>query len=208
MGEVLGWVRRRRLTLSLIVLFAGWYALQLTVFTLFGADVARWWFYFEKPPNTMSPGILFGPISHDMYTLTHIGSNIFFLFIAGGFAEPYIAKKKLLYVVFGLGYLGTFLANVTTFIHHLWMIAGASGGILALWAYSGLKLRHKAYEYRSGVEFSRNGVEQITAVLLILGIPAFLLHEAVLAVQFHSGHVIGLVLGCVYFGYEEYFKAR
>lgn len=208
MEEVLGWVRRRRLTLSLIVLFAGWYGLQLSVLTFFGEGVARWWFYFDKPPNMVSPGIMFGPISHNMSTLTHIGGNVFFLFVAGGFAEPYIGEKKILYVVFGLGYLGTYLANVTALLHQLWMIAGASGGILALWAYSGLKLRHKAYEYQSGLAFSRDGVEQITAVLLILGIPAFLLHEAVLAAQFHSGHIIGLVLGCVYFGYEEYFKAR
>lgn len=208
MEEVLGWVRRRWLTLDLIVFFVGWYSLQLSVLTLFGEDVARWWFYFEKPPNTVSPGVIFGPISHDMYTLTHIGSNVFFLFVAGGFAEPYIGEKKILYVVFGLGYLGTYLANVTASLHQLWMVAGASGGILALCAYAGLKLRHRAYEYQSGVVISRGGVEQITAVLLILGLPAFLLHEAVLTTQFHSGHVIGLVLGCLYFGYQEYFKTR
>jgi hypothetical protein len=111
MGEVLGWIRRRRLTLSLIVFFLGWYGLQLSVLTIFGEDVAQWWFYFGKPPDTLSPGIIFGPISHDMSNLTHIGGNIFFLFIAGGFAEPYIDGKKILYVVFGLGYLGTAVLN-------------------------------------------------------------------------------------------------
>lgn len=208
MGVVLGWVRRRRWTLYLIVFFLGWYGLQLSVLTIFGEDVAQRWFYFGKPPDTLSPGIIFAPISHDMSNLTHIGGNVFFLFIAGGFAEPYIDGKKILYVVFGLGYLGTYLANVTALVHQLWMIAGASGGILALWAYTGLKLRHKAYEYQSGLTFSRDDLEQITAVLLILGTPVFLLHEAVLAAQFHSGHVIGLILGCVYIGYEEYLKTR
>ena len=206
MDLVMKWMRRRRLTLVLIAFFVGWYSFQITVFHLFGEDIAKWWFYFEKPPNTFSPGIILGPISHDMNSLTHISSNIIFLFVAGGFAEPYIGKKKLLYVVFGLGYLGTYLANVTALIHHLWIFAGASGGILALWAYAGLRLRRKAYEYRSGLEFSRNGVEQITAVLLLISLPAFLLHETVVATQFHSGHVIGLLLGCVYFGFGHFKK--
>jgi len=127
MGKVWGWVRRRPLTLGLITFFAGWYALQLSVFNFFGADVARFWFYFEKPPNTISPGIIFGPISHDMTTLTHIGSNIIFLLIAGGLAEPYIGQKSIFYAVFGLGYLGTYLANITAQIHQMWIIAGVMG---------------------------------------------------------------------------------
>lgn len=208
MDGVWGWIRRRQLTMGLIVFFVGWFGLQLIVYYLYGETVAHWWFYLEKPPNTLSTGIIFGPISHDMNTLTHIGSNIFFLLIAGGFAEPYIAEKKLLFVVFGFGYLATYLANATAVIHQLWMVAGASGGILALWAYAGLKLRHKAYKFRTGMEFSRDGIKQFTAFFLMLGIPAFLLHEAVLTTQFHSGHVIGLLLGCMYFGYDYYFKAQ
>lgn len=205
-GKTIDWITQRQMTIGLSGFFILWFGVQLFVYHGFGGDVARWWFYYEKPPNMLSPGIILGPISHDMNTLTHIGANIFFLFIAGGFAEPYLAKRKLLYTVFGLGYLGTYLANATALIHQLWMIAGASGGILALWGYVGLKLRRKAYKYRSGLEFSRDGVEQFTAVLLILGIPVILLHEAVLAAQFHSGHIIGLLLGCAYFGYEYYFK--
>lgn len=169
MDKVWEWVRRRPLTLGLIIFFAGWYVLQLSVFNFFGVDVARFWFYFEKPPNAVSPGIIFGPISHDMSTLTHIGGNIVFLLIAGGFAEPYIGQKNIFYMVFGLGYLGTYLANITAAIHQSWIIAGASGGVLALWAYSGLKMRHKAHEYRAGLEFSRDGVEQITAFSLFWG---------------------------------------
>lgn len=197
------WVRRRPLTLGIIIFFAGWYVLQLSVLSFFGADVARFWFYIEKPPNVVSPGILLGPISHDITSPTHIGANILFLLIAGGFAEPYIGQKKILYLIFGLGYLGTYLANITAFIHQFWVLAGASGGVLALWAYSGIKLRHKAYDYGTGLEFSRDGIERITAFVLILGIPAFFLHEGVLAAQVQSGHVIGLLLGCLYFGYEQ-----
>ena len=206
MNDLRGWLRRRQLTLILSLFIIGWYLFQLVVFSVFGKEVAQWWFYFEKPPNAVSPGIVLGPISHDMSSLTHLSINIFFLLIAGSFAEPYLDEKKLLYVVLGFGYLGTYLANATAWLHQLWMIAGASGGILALWAYAGLKLRHKAYEYRSGLDFSRDSIEQLAAVLLILAIPVFLLQEAVLAAQFHSGHVIGLLLGCAYFGYEYQFK--
>lgn len=206
MQEPRAWIHRRRSTLGLIMFFVGWYVLQLSVLHFFGWEVAQWWFYLEKPPDIVSPGVIFGPISHDMATITHLGANIFFLFIVGGIAEPYIVKKKFLYIVFGLSYLGTFLANATAPIHNLWILAGASGGILAFWAYAGLKLRHLTFESRKEPESYRKVVEQIGGVVLILGIPAFLLQEAVLRAQFHSGHVIGLLLGCGLFGYEYFLK--
>ncbi|WP_435093386.1 hypothetical protein [Halorubrum sp. N11] len=168
MDDIIEWVQRRRLTLSIIVFFLAWYGLQLSVSHLLGANTARWWFYLQKPPNIVSPGILFASISHDMSTLTHISSNILFLFVAGGIAEPYFDKKDIIYTVFFLGYLGTYLSNMTAFIHQFWIFAGASGGILAFWAYAGLKLRHKVGGYTSGVEISRESVEQIGVICLAL----------------------------------------
>lgn len=200
------WVRRRPVTVGLGVFFISWYLLQLSVLHVYGDDVARWWFYFEKPPDTVSPGMVFGPISHDMWSLTHISANVGLLLVAGGFAEPYIGKQKILFIIFGLGYLGTYLANLTVLIHLRWMIAGASGGILALWAYAGLRLRHKAYRFRDGVGWSAKGLETYIAVVLLLGIFPFLLHELFLQVPPHSGHLIGLATGCVYFGYEASVK--
>lgn len=202
------WIKSRQLTLSLVVFFIGWYVLQLIVAGIFGSGTAQWLFYFEQPPDSVSPGALFGPISHDIPTISHIGGNIVFLFIAGGVAEPYIGKRKILYTVFGLGYLGTYLANLTAFIHQLWITVGASGGILALWSYVGLTLRHKVNLFP---EFKRSThvkqiIEQITLILIIFGTLAIFLVEAILSAQFHSGHVIGLLLGCVYFGYEYCFK--
>ena len=200
------WIRRRSVTLGLAVFFVSWYLLQLSVLHVFGGDVARWWFYFERPPDTVSPGLVFGPISHDMWSLTHISANVGLLLVAGGFAEPYIGKKKILVILFGLGYLGTYLTNLTALIHLRWMIAGASGGILALWVYAGLRLRHKAYRFRDGIGWSTKGLETYTAVVLLLGIFPFLFHELFLQVPPHSGHLIGLATGCMYFGYEAYVK--
>lgn len=55
-----------------------------------------------------------------------------------------------------------------------------------------------------GVTWSRQGVETVVAMSLLLGIPAFLFHQTVEIVQPHSGHAIGLVLGCLYYGVEAY----
>ena len=205
MGAVSMWLRRRRLTQGLAIFFVVWYLLQLSVLHLFGEDVARWWFYFEHPPDVISAGMLFAPISHDLNTLTHITGNFLFLFISGGVAEPHIGKKRILILVIGLGYLSIYLANATAIVHHLWMLAGASGGILALWAYAGLRMRHHAAEYLSdGITWSHQSAETVGSVVLLLGIPAFFFHQLVWIDQPHSGHIIGLLLGILYYIGEPY----
>jgi membrane associated rhomboid family serine protease len=205
MVAVSSWVRRRRWTLGLALFFVSWYILQLGVFQLFGEDFAQWLFYFELPVDEVSPGIVLAPISHDMVNLTHLCGNLVFLIIAGGLSEPYIGKTRILVLVFGLGYLGLYIANATAVFHHLWMIAGASGGILSLWAYAGLRIRHQAVGNLSeGLTWSRQSVETITGMLLLLGIPAFLIHQTLVIDQPHSGHLIGLFLGCLYYGGEVY----
>lgn len=112
MQAVSTWICRRPWTLGLAVFFLTWYGLQLGVFHFVGENTARWWFYFEKPPNAISPGMLFAPLSHDMYGLGHITSNVVLLLIVGGVAEPYIGRGRILVTVIGLGYLGTYLANI------------------------------------------------------------------------------------------------
>lgn len=205
MGAVSKWVHRRQLTLGLATFFAVWYSLQLSILHLFGDDVARWWFYFEQPPNVVSAGIVFAPISHELDTLTHITGNFLFLSIAGGLAEPYIGKKRILILVIGLGYLSIYLANATVAVHRLWMVAGASGGILALWAYAGLRMRHQAAKFLfDGISWSRRSVERVGSVVLLAGIPTFLFHQLLWLDQPHSGHIIGLLLGTLYYIGESY----
>lgn len=199
------WGHRRSYTVGLAGLFVGWHLLQLGVFHFVGEDVARWLFYFQKPPNIVSPGMLFAPISHDLYTLTHIGSNVVLLLVVGSVAEPYIGKDRVLFTVIGLGYLGTYLANVTVMLHKMWIVAGASGGILALGAYTGLQLRHQAYEsVWAGLTWSWEGAETIIVLTCLVGIPVFLIHQTVWIDQLHSGHAIGILLGCLYYWIEAY----
>lgn len=205
MGAVSIWIRRRRSTLALAIFFVVWYSLQLSIFQLFGEDVARWWFYFELPPDAVSAGIVFAPISHELDTLTHIYGNLLLLFVAGGVSEPHIGNKRILILVVCFGYLSIYLANATAVVHHLWIFAGASGGILALWAYAGLRMRHHAAEYISdGITWSRRSAETVGSVILLLGIPALFLHQLVWIDQPHSGHIIGLLLGTLYYIGELY----
>lgn len=207
MGELSGWIHRRSGTFSLGTFFVGWYVIQLVVFNLLGRDIARWWFYFEKPPNALSPGVILAPISHDMLTLTHIGANLLLLLVAGGLAEPYIGKRRLLTLVFVTSYLSIYVANATAFFHQLWIIAGASGGALALWAYTGLRLRHLVTDNLSdGLTISRQGIESLTAVVVLTGAPAFFLRELVVANPPHSGHLIGLLFGSVFFVVEPFLR--
>jgi len=202
------WFRRRRLTLGLAIFFIVWYSLQLSILHLFGEDVARWWFYFEHSADVVSAGIVLAPLSHELDSLTHITGNFGFLLIAGGVAEPHIGKKRILILVIGLGYLSIYLANATAAVHHLWMLAGASGGILALWAYAGLRMRHHATEYLSdGITWSLRSAETAGSVILLIGIPAFFFHQLVWIDQPHSGHIIGLLLGILYYIGEPYFSS-
>lgn len=209
MSELVQWMHRRRWTIGVGIFFTTWYVLQLGVFMLFGEATARWWFYFEQSLIPMSPGILLAPISHDMLTRTHLGANLLFLGIAGGLAEPYIGKNRLLFLVFGMGYLSIFFANAIAIVYpqlvHFWILAGASGGVLALWGYAGLRLRNILAENLSnGLKWSRQSIETLTALTLLLSIPAITFHQSLIIDQPHSGHLLGLFLGCGYFVVESY----
>lgn len=197
------WIQRRPATTSLIIFFTAWYGLELAVFHTLSNSTAHWWFYFEQPPRHISPGILLAPISHDLYTLTHIGANVALLFLAGSVAEPYLGWKRVLTLVLGFAYLSTYLANLTSPLYKLWIMAGASGGILALWSYSGLRLAGQAWSQSAdGPNSIRDTVETIGMMALFVGTPVFLYHQAIWIPQLHSGHVIGLLLGCLSFVLE------
>lgn len=196
MEELSRWIGRRKVTFGLALFFCSWYAMQLVVFQWMGEEFAHWLFYFEQPPEHVSPGILLAPISHDFSTLTHISGNLFFLLIAGGLIEPYIGGRKVAVIVLGLGTLSIGLANSTAVFHKLWIIAGASGGVLALWAYAGIKKWGQALEYRDGSPLtSKEGVETMVAMGILVATPILPIYEAFVIGTFHSGHTIGIVLG-------------
>lgn len=196
MEELRRWLGRRKATFGLAIFFCSWYAMQLLVFQWMGQEFAHWLFYFEQPPEHISPGIVVAPISHDFSTLTHISGNLFFLLVAGGFIEPYIGARKVVVIVLGLGALSIGLANSTAVFHQLWIVAGASGGVLALWAYAGIKKWQQALEYRDGPPItSKEGVETMAAMLILVTTPIFPIYESFVIGAFHSGHTIGIVLG-------------
>lgn len=203
MQAVSDWLRRRPATTVLIAFFLAWHGLELAVFNIVGEGAARYWFYIEQPPRHVSPGLVFAPVSHDLYRLTHIGANVGLLLLAGGVAEPYIGWRRVLLLVIGLGFIGTYAANLTIAVHRMWIMAGASGGILSLWAYSGIRLAGRAWTRSAdGLAVSWHGVETIGMLALLIGMPVFLYHQAVWIPRLHSGHVIGLLLGCLYYGVE------
>ena len=202
MRKMLAWVYRRGLTISLMLFFTLWYIFQLVVLRYFGEGVAQMWFYIMKPPEAVSPGLIFGPISHNLDNLSHVGSNTAFLLVSGGLAEPYIDKNKILLAVFGLGYVGTYLTNITAGIHGFWALAGASTGIFALWSYVALKIRYKSLFYDPGIHLSLDGIEKITATVLFIGTPFILFWEAFVGAQIHTAHVCGILLGFGMFVWE------
>lgn len=196
MVNLTDWVERRKITFGLSVFFILWYVLQLVIFNWMGESFAHWLFYFEKPPNHVSPGNVLAPISHDFSTLTHIGGNLPLLFVAGGFIEPYIGGKKLAAIVIGASTFSIWFANGVAIFVELWILAGASGGVLALWAYAGLKKQKLARKYQDGPEgLTSKGIETVAAVLLLVAIPIFPLYETFVLGSFHSGHTIGILLG-------------
>lgn len=199
------WIRRRRWTLGLACFFVFWHILQLGVLHFVSESAARWLFYLQQPPNIVSPGLVLAPVSHSLYTWTHLGANLLILLVTGGLAEPHIGEDRIIVLVVGFGYLGIYLANATVLVHLHWMVAGASGGILSLWAYTGLQMHDWVLEFFSdGLVWSHRGLETMLTTVLLLGIPALLFHQIWLVDPPHSGHIIGLVLGCLYYGIESY----
>jgi hypothetical protein len=57
-----------------------------------------------------------------------------------------------------------------------------------------------------GLPWSWHGVETIVALSLLIGTPVFLVHQTIWIARPHSGHAMGLVLGCVYYGVDAHLK--
>lgn len=190
------WMRVRPGTIILSVFFTAWFALQLSVLHLYGEQTARWLFYTELPP-TVDPGLLFSPISHDMFDFTHIIGNTAFLLLVGGLLEPYVGRWKVPGLVLVGGYLGMAVTMATAPLHHFWPLAGASTGIMILWGYTGLKMW---YELNLREKFPGETTEGKLASFVVLAVPAIPLYEVF--VNGNMSHAIGIILGVLYFGVE------
>lgn len=192
------WITRRPVTTLLAGFFIAWYAFQRVVLQVYGDSFARWLFYNDLPPR-ITGGLLFSPLSHDLYGLGHISGNVALLLCIGGLAEPYIGSRKVAGLVIAGGYIGMVVTMLSAPLLGYWPIAGASTGILILWGYTGLRL---------GLEFDFNagessvGIEEFAGLFLAVGIPAIPIYE--LLVNGNMGHLIGIVLGVMYFVFEAY----
>lgn len=194
-------LQRRKCTIYLTLFFAVWFILQRTVFNVFGEEIAIWWFYLEYPPR-LSPGLFLSAISHKLNTLTHIVSNTTLLLLIGGFGEPYLERNEIILIVIGLGYFGILLANVVTifFGEGMWVLAGASSGILALLSYTGLQMKDIVLQSGSREAlFSYTSIERLVTLFFLCGIPGILLGEILINTPTNSSHVIGILLGVGYY---------
>lgn len=198
------WAAKRPVTTSLTGLLLLWYLFELFVLHTYGAQIAEAWFYWSKPttlpPQPALNEVILAPISHDLYTPTHIVGNVAGLLVVGGYAEPRIGSDDVASLVIGVNYLGIVVANYTAFLHKNWMLAGISGGLLALTAYTGLNSRHQfreLLEHRADVREtirSKPVRERFIGGVLCLSIPGLLFLEPLL-VGFNSGHATGIILG-------------
>jgi len=156
------------------------------------------------PPNAVSPGIVLAPISHRIDTLTHLGSNLIFLIIAGSIVEPYISRKRLIGLVLISSYASIYIANLTVPLHKFWMTVGTSGGVLALWTYAGLYMGKSAISaFSDGIAFSRHGIETASCVFLLLSTIVIFIHQLMWIPKPHSGHLAGMALGSLYYAIER-----
>jgi hypothetical protein len=200
MEKAIDWVRSRRATFILSFSLLAIFLFEMSIVYLFDKDTAMWLFYSELPktyPPSFQPGLLLSPISHDVNNLTHITSNLALLLTTGCVIEPHVNEEKIVYLVVFVGYLGTYITNLTAFIHGFWSIAGASGGIFSLATYTSMKLvNNLRYEGNSKRKF----VKWVVVVTLFIGMPIIGLYE--LFWNKNMGHLFGIVLGYIFFGAE------
>jgi membrane associated rhomboid family serine protease len=184
------WVKRRRLTIGFIAFFGAWYLLQLSVLSSVGTKAAAWWFYLDGPP---SPGYLLAPLSHNMAEFGHLRRNAILLFIGGGLAEPYLAKRRYIALFLGLAGASLVTADVLSLAFHTqWVLAGPSGGVYGLWAYIAVRNRSlvlDADDWKEQIE----SILTFAGLLMLVAVPVL---EKSTTGMINVSHAIGIELGC------------
>lgn len=184
----------RQATIGLTAFLAIWYAAELVVLSAHGESLARYLFYYPK--TGPAPGAVFAVVSHDLADPLHLVGNVGFLLVVGGYAEPHLGRKRVLGLVLGAGYLSILLANLLAPLSGLWILAGASGGVVALTTYSGLYFRRRVRPIPDSPE-----LDWILPCLLLFTVPLYAATQ-LFAPTPHTGHLAGGVLGAVWAGIE------
>lgn len=188
------WLKRRRLTIGLVVFFASWYLVQRYVLHAFGAETAIWWFYFD---GAFSPGYLLAPISHNMVGFGHLGANIGFLLLFGGLAEPHLSRRPYVVLLLGISLGSIVAANaLSSAFGTQWTLAGPSGGILGLWAYISVRRRTICWDSLGSEASSHPAEAGLVAVGLLTPIlvPGW---EVYSTGAVNVSHAAGVLLGYV-----------
>lgn len=189
------WLQRRRLTIALVAFFAGWYLLQLYVLSAFSSKAAIWWFYFT---GDLSPGYFLAPISHDMANVGHLGANVALLLVFGCLAEPYLGRRRYVVFLLVVSLASIILSNVFSKVLGIqfWALAGASGGVVGLWAYISVSHRAIVFDVRRSDSSSHPSEVLFVAIGLLTPIlvPGW---EVYSAGAMNLSHAVGVLLGYV-----------
>lgn len=202
------WLGRRVYTGLLVGVFAVWYAFQRIVAAEIGVVAAAPWFYFTPEPAT---GWLFAPLSHNMADIGHLLRNLTNLVLVGAFTEPHFDTRrylKLLAVITGISIIIPVIGSAVL-IDGFWLVAGPSGGIYGIWAFTSVFRVDVIRLYRDWMNFEsvddwRMFAEAVMAVfglLLIVIVPVndLLFSTGRQNVIAHlAGILSGLVLGELY----------
>lgn len=183
------WVKRRRLTIGIVLFFAVWYLAQLYVLSAFGLKTAIWWFYFS---GGLSPGHLLAPISHNMADLGHLRRNAVVLLIAGGLVEPYLERRKYAALLLTISFVSILFANLLSLaLGTQWTLAGPSGGIYGLWAYIAVRNRFMILD-TSVLRGSVEAALVLGGLLTLIFVPIFDVYTTSVV---NVSHAAGVLLG-------------
>lgn len=205
MGMLTKWFNRRLATISIAVFLVIWFGLQLAVLNFYGQEAMLRLFYSvptEQSLPAIQPGSFVSGLSHAVHDLSHLFENLFLLLVAGLLVEPRLGKLRVVFIVIVLGSMAAFLVNLSSPFHGMWMDAGASNGILALWSYSALRLLPLARQIARDTMFEPEHIEKTFAVLIVGAFPLVFVIGVLL--DGNPGHLAGIVLGLLFYPFDRY----
>ena len=205
MGMIANWFNRRLATISIAVFLVIWFGLQLAVLNLYGQETMLRLFYAVPTEHlipAIQPGSFVSGVSHAVHNPSHLFGNLVLLLVVGSLVEPRLGKLRVVFIVIVLGTIAAFLVNLSSPFHGMWMEAGASNGILALWAYAALRLLPLARQISRDTMFEPEHVEKTYAGLIVGAFP--LVFVIGLLLEGNPGHFVGILLGLIFLPFDRY----